>query len=87
MYIRPTSSDMSFGYKVRYSYGCWLDERIKHYKNKTVLYRKDFVDNKLCTLLVYTTDKLGKFIKSELRVFKNDKCVKKIKGQKIDRMV
>lgn len=78
MKIRPTTTDIG--------YGCRVAQRVTHYKNKTVLYRKDYLDKKLCSLLVYTMDNVGRWLKSELRIFKDNKCIKTIKS-KNDRMV
>ena len=88
MYVPPINiSEIIFRHRVTISKGCYLEENIKNFKDKQVLIRNDYVDDKLISTLIYVS-KAGKWLKSKLKVFHDGKRIQTLESRnKNDRMV
>lgn len=67
--------------KINCSSDSYIIQNIHKFKTRTVMVRKDFRENKLNSVLAYTTNPIGKWVKSILKIFKDNKCIKVLKSK------
>ena len=84
MQVPPISiSEIIFRRKIVIERGCFIEENVKKFKDKQVLIRDDYVDNKRILTLIYVS-KAGKWLKSKLKVFNNGKKIQILESKNKD---
>ena len=72
--IKPTR-------KIPYANNCYITEDIGFFKNRRISITKNYIDEKLTSVLYYVKDNVGNWVKSKLKYIENGK-ITVLKGAK-----
>lgn len=64
--IKPTK-------KIPYANNCYITEDIGFFKDRRISITKNYVNDKLTSVLYYVKDNVGNWVKSKLKYIENDK--------------
>ena len=69
-----------FQKRIYYAKGCFIDKTSRFFFNKEYILTSNYIDNNLLSTLIYVK-KAGKWVKSKLKLFENNKCYKTLRSE------